>query len=306
MLRFARNDMSHTLLKIYKYYEPTERRIDNLQRWIFGSIGIGFMVLYGGLVTIVSNGWRTIVGQRTHLASFNVELEKQVQERTRELTEAHLKLQEYASQNEELAVFRERDRLARELHDSVTQKLYGQTMYAEAVVRHLAAGDTESAAKDSQAVRNTAERALKEMRLLIFELRPPVLQDGLVVAIQARLEAVEERAGVDTEFSHSIGETDRFSPEIEGLFYNIAREALNNILRHAQAHSISVKIVANKLVLLLEIADDGVGFEPEAARKPGGFGLRGMDERVEQLGGKLTVQSKQGGGTIIRLEVDYE
>ena len=104
-------------------------------------------------------------------------------------------------QARQLAIMEERNRLARDLHDSVTQALYGVTLYADATLRLLPGGDLPTATAHVRQLRDTAQEALREMRLLIFELRPPVLQsEGLAAALLARLEAVEARAGLKTEF----------------------------------------------------------------------------------------------------------
>jgi len=205
-------------------------------------------------------------------------------------------------QAQQVATLEERQRLARELHDSVTQALYGVTLYAEAAARLLSSGNVDMAADHLRELRDTAQEALREMRLLIFELRPPVLQtEGLVAALQARLEAVEERAGLETEFK--VEGEGRLPPEIEGGLYRIAQEALNNALKHAQARRITVSLRQVQRAVALEIADDGIGFDPTTAREQGGLGLRGMEERAAQLGSQLTVQSRPGEGTRVRVEV---
>jgi signal transduction histidine kinase len=126
-------------------------------------------------------------------------------------------------------------------------------------------------------------------------------QEGLAAALQARLEAVEGRLGLKTEFR---GEGDgHLSPEVEEGLYRVAQEALNNALKHAYASSVTVYLHQDERVVTLEIADDGTGFDPIAARQRGGFGLRGMEERAARLGGKLRVQSSPGKGTRVRVEV---
>jgi signal transduction histidine kinase len=205
-------------------------------------------------------------------------------------------------QAQQLAVVKERNRLARDLHDSVTQALYGVTLYAEAAARQLSLGEAGMASDHLREIRATAQEALREMRLLIFELRSPMLrQEGLAAALQARLEAVEGRLGLKTEFR---GEGDgHLSPEVEEGLYRVAQEALNNALKHAYASSVTVYLHQDERVVTLEIADDGTGFDPIAARQRGGFGLRGMEERAARLGGKLRVQSSPGKGTRVRVEV---
>jgi len=205
-------------------------------------------------------------------------------------------------QAHQVATLKERQRLARELHDSVTQALYGVTLYAEAAARLLSSGDVDMAADHLRELQDTAQEALREMRLLIFELRPPVLQrEGLVTALQIRLEAVEERAGLETEFK--VEGEGRLPLEIEEELYRIAQEALNNALKHAQARRITVSLRQVQRTVTLEIADDGIGFDPSTALEYGGLGLEGMEERAAQLGARLTVQSRPGEGTRVRVEV---
>lgn len=208
-------------------------------------------------------------------------------------------------QAQQLAVIKERNRLARELHDSVTQALYGITLHAEAAYRQLRADQSELANDQLTELKNTAQEALREMRLLIFELRPSVVElQGLVPALRARLEAVEERAGMGVEFNVE-GYLDLNDKTQDGL-YRIAQEALNNALKHAKANHIVLNIKANLSKVYLEIIDDGVGFDPDNAVEGGGLGLDGMIERAELMGGKLTLNSKTEAGTTIRIEVPHE
>lgn len=196
----------------------------------------------------------------------------------------------------------ERQRLARELHDSVTQSLYAMKLFAEAAVRRIAVGDTATAAGHLGELRSMVQEALQEMRLLIFELRPPILeQDGLALAIQARLDAVEGRAGLRTEFT--VAGDQRPVAATEEALYRVAQEALNNVLKHANARRIVVMLEQEVAVTKLSVTDDGLGFDPEGAANQGGWGLRGMKERIAQVGGHLTVESALGQGTTVRVEV---
>lgn len=204
----------------------------------------------------------------------------------------------------QVAVLEERQRLSRELHDSVTQSLYGVTLYGEAASRLLASGDTEQGTDYMRQACQTAQAALQEMRLLIFELRPSVLEEvGLVGALRARLEQVEGRAGVQAE--HDLDAGIELPPHAEEALYRIAQEALNNALKHARARHVRVSLARRDAdgTLVLEIADDGAGMDVERARGQGGMGLRTMAERVEQLGGTLSVSSAPGEGTVVRVEV---
>ncbi|HSJ57558.1 MAG TPA: GAF domain-containing protein [Anaerolineae bacterium] len=205
-------------------------------------------------------------------------------------------------QAQQLAVMKERNRLARDLHDSVTQALYGVSLYAEAAARQLSRGSVDLAAQHLNDIRATAQESLREMRLLIFELRLPVLQsEGLAAAIQTRLEAVESRVGLETSF-HYDG-NGHLSPEVEDGLYRIAQEALNNALKHAQAHSVAVQLCHEGGTAILEITDDGLGFDRAAATGRAGFGLQTMEERAARLGGRLTIDSTPGQGTRVRVEV---
>jgi signal transduction histidine kinase/HAMP domain-containing protein len=205
-------------------------------------------------------------------------------------------------QAQQLAVVQERNRLARDLHDSVMQALYGVTLYAEAAARQLKVGQAQMTADHLREIRDTAQEALREMRLLIFELRPLALQrEGLAAALQTRLEAVEGRVGMQTEI-HVEGDG-QLDPEVEQELYRVAVEALNNVLKHAYARSVTVRIQHDDRALVLEVADDGIGFELVAAQEKGGLGLRGMRERVARLGGDLIVHSVPGEGTTVRVEV---
>jgi GAF domain-containing protein/ligand-binding sensor domain-containing protein len=205
-------------------------------------------------------------------------------------------------QAQRLAVVEERQRLARELHDSVTQALYGATLYAEAATRQLATGQVELVSEHLRELRDTAQEALREMRLLIFELRPSILEsEGLVNALRARLEAVEERAGLAVEF-HVEGETILPTAIEEGL-YRIAQEALNNALKHACARRVGVSLEWRESAVVLEIVDDGCGFDPSTAVEGGGLGLDGIIERAAQMEGELVLDSEPGAGTRVRVKV---
>ena len=213
----------------------------------------------------------------------------------------HARLQQQA---EQLAVLAERQRLARELHDSVTQSLYSVTLYANAAALALAAGKQDVTAGYLQELQETAQEGMRDMRLLIFQLHPPVLEtEGLVAALQARLAAVEGRAGLQTEF-HVEGER-RLPLAIEGELYWIAQEALNNVRKHASARHVTVHLHFTAVTITLEVLDDGVGFDPQAARSTGrgGGGLRTIAERTERVGGILTYKSTPGQGTRVKVEI---
>ena len=211
----------------------------------------------------------------------------------------HSRLQKQA---EQLAVLAERQRLARELHDSVTQSLYSVTLYANAAILALAAGKQDVSAGYLKELQETAQEGMRDMRLLIFELHPPVLEtEGLVAALQARLAAVEGRAGLQTEL---LVEGERRVPiAIEGELYWIAQEALNNVRKHAEARHVTVHLRFSEASVCLEVSDDGMGFDPQAVPAGRWGGMRTIAERAASVGGKLTYKSTPGEGTQVKIEV---
>jgi signal transduction histidine kinase len=213
----------------------------------------------------------------------------------------HARLQQQA---EQLAVLEERQRLARELHDSVTQSLYSISLYADAATLALAAGKGEVAAGYLEELRETAQEGMRDMRLLIFQLHPPELEtEGLVAVLQARLAAVEARAGLQVEFR--VDGERRLPIAVEADLYWIAQDALNNVLKHAQAQHVGVHLHFTDATVSLEVNDDGVGFDLQKMQSEahGGVGLRSIAERAARVGGGLTLESQPGAGTRLRVEV---
>jgi nitrate/nitrite-specific signal transduction histidine kinase len=201
-----------------------------------------------------------------------------------------------------LATLEERYRLARELHDSVTQLLYSLVLFSGASRRMLEARDLELAERQMAQLERTAQQALREMRLLLYQLRPAALeQEGLKGALQQRLDAVEERVGVQTRLV--VEGVVRLAPDVEEGLYQIAQEALNNALKHAMARVVTVSVRALDDQVDLEVQDDGTGFEPDAVEGRGGLGLASMRERAAKIGGRLELVSVAGGGTTVRVEV---
>ena len=210
-------------------------------------------------------------------------------------------------QAQQVATIEARQRLARELHDSVTQSLYSLTLLTEGGRRLARLGQLASPEDYFADLWEISRQSLKEMRLLVYELRPPTLeQEGLAGALQNRLDTVEGRAGVETRLL--VEEDVRLSPSMEEDLYWIAQEALNNALKHAFATSLTMRLYCEKEHLVLLIQDDGQGFDPEGAASGGGIGLITMRERAESLGGTLAIHSEAGKGTTVTvtLEVPHD
>jgi len=205
-------------------------------------------------------------------------------------------------QSKELAVLEERNRLARELHDSVTQSLYSLVLLTEGWRRMLKSNGSEKIEEYLNRIGEIAQQALKEMRLLILELRPPMLeQEGLVGALQKRIDAVEKRVGINARVV--MEDFIELSAPVEEALYWIAQEALNNSLKHAKATIETVRICVEDNATVLEVVDDGRGFDPEAIDQRGGMGLLNMGERARQVGGNFTIHSTLGKGTIVKVSV---
>ena len=214
----------------------------------------------------------------------------------------HIRLQYQA---EQLAVLEERQRLARELHDSVTQALYSVTLYADAARMAFSAQKWEALERNLQEVRNMAREAMYDMRLLVFELRPFMLEtEGLVSALRARLAAVEGRSGLKTQVL--VEEERRLPIKLEEELYRIAQEGLNNVVKHAEATQVQIQLKYEENAVSLEMIDDGKGFEPGVISQSGGFGLQGIKERVQQLGGTLKIESAPLSGTRLNVKIPLE
>jgi PAS domain S-box-containing protein len=214
------------------------------------------------------------------------------------------RLQQQARQ---LAVVQERERLARELHDSVTQSLYSVTLLAEAGrQRSQAEGDVQMSQYLAR-LGEIGQQALKEMRLLVYELRPLVLRrEGLAGALQQRLEAVEQRAGVRARLLVEGGSPTEWTElpgDVETALYRIALEALNNTLKHAAAGEVTVRLRLEPPRVSLEVADNGMGFDLNAQSATGGMGLTSMRERAEQVGAELDIQTAPGAGCTVRIQI---
>lgn len=206
-------------------------------------------------------------------------------------------------QAEIAAVVQERQRLARELHDSVTQLLYSQVLFAGAGLKVLSQGDLEMAQGHLNSLDQGAQQALKEMRLLVYQLRPSdYLDDGLVGALTRRLDSVEKRTGINARLV--VEGALNLDESLEMALYRIAEEALNNTLKHAQASAVTITLRALPGRVILEVTDNGIGFDPQHPARQGGMGLHSMRERAEALGGRIEFHSQSGEGAQIKIEIE--
>jgi len=199
-------------------------------------------------------------------------------------------------QAQELVSLQERQRLARELHDSVSQALYAIGLGAH-TAREAIASDSEQALASIDYVLALAEAGLAEMRALIFELRPESLEiEGLVAALTKQVAVLRTRYKLNVEAD--LGEEPDLSMEMKHALYRIAQEALHNIVKHARASVVVLRLARQANEIILQVRDNGRGFDP-AGHFPGHLGLRSMHERVSKMGGTLTIESVPGQGTCV-------
>jgi signal transduction histidine kinase len=201
----------------------------------------------------------------------------------------------------ELSVVDERNRLALDLHDAVSQKLFALVLSAEVagtLLEHDPGGARDQVAK----LQTLAQEALDELRSLVFELRPPDLErDGLGGALRKHVEL--QRRLQPSEIELAVNGELPGQPARDGEILRIAQEALQNALKHSRADHVAVRLDANDGRIKLEVVDDGVGFEPGApAARSRRLGLTSMEERAQRIGATLEIHSAPGAGTTIRLE----
>ena len=214
-----------------------------------------------------------------------------------ELEAVHQRLRRHAATVEQLAVSRERNRLARELHDTLAHSLAALFVQLEAL-RTLMTHDPAAAQDALNGVSALARNGLDESRQAIQALRTDPLKTlGLVGALRSTLRAFQERTGVRADLSVAGQEPDLTDEEAQALF-RIADEALTNVERHAAAQQVAVRLAFGNDRIDLVIQDDGVGFDP-AAVDPDRYGLTGIQERAAMIGAMLKVHSRPGGGARI-------
>jgi signal transduction histidine kinase len=202
----------------------------------------------------------------------------------------------------ELSIVEERNRLARELHDSVTQKLFAVVLTAEAAAT-LLDRDLEATRGQLERIGELAEDAMRELRSLIFELRPAALAtEGLAATLAKHVDVLGRVHG--REIDLEVSDPPPLPARVEAEIFRIAQEALHNALRHADPERIEIRLGGEDGRLLLSVADDGAGFDADAsALRSHRLGLTSMEERAQALGGELRIDSSPGAGTTVQLEL---
>lgn len=191
-------------------------------------------------------------------------------------------------------ILEERQRLAREIHDTLAQGFASIVVQLEAA--EVAAEKEPFAGRFIEQARSSAREGLSEARRMVWALRPEILENtSLPEALQRLLQLWQVDTGVKAQFTLT-GEPSPLHPELEVGLLRIAQEALNNIRKHSKAHQATLTLSYLEDMVLMDVQDDGVGLQPPTS---GSFGLRSMRERVETLGGQMTVESEAGQGTTL-------
>jgi signal transduction histidine kinase len=202
-------------------------------------------------------------------------------------------------QAQQAAALEERNRLARDLHDSVTQSLFSMSLLAQ-VLPALWETQPEEARKSLDELRRLTRESLAEMRALLFQLRPVALEeDGLLEALAKHVESLQRRDGPRlTLATDRVGQ--RLPLKTEEALFRVATEAIGNALKHARAQAIDISLRTHDGKVTLTVRDDGRGFDPARQRsEPGHLGLAGMRERVARGNGIVTIESAPGAGTTV-------
>ncbi len=230
-------------------------------------------------------------------------IEQQQQSLVADLQQANDRLEATARQREQLAAGRERQRLARELHDSVTQTLYSMTLTTQSALL-LLDRDPQQVESQLQRLEELTQSALSEMQVLISKLAPESGgEGGLVAYLKQHLE--ERRRLEDLSIRLEVEGNQPLQRTEEASLFRIAQEALNNIVKHAQVSEGVLRLHLHE-PFWMEVEDRGVGFDPQAAYRDGGVGLASMRERAAEIGWTLRAESSPGNGTVILVEKEPE
>lgn len=205
------------------------------------------------------------------------------------------------AENRQLTIEQERHRLARELHDSVTQSLYSIGLAAQAALKLLYRNLPSDAQSPLEHIHTLSQIALTEMREQLYNLQPAALNKGLVTALAEHCHMLREQYALEIEFKADLDAS--LSIDYQHTLYYLVKEALWNVVKHARATHVNLIMSSENNQIVLSIADDGIGFEPSAITKSERLGLRNMKERTALLGGTFELQSRPGQGTRLTAQI---
>jgi signal transduction histidine kinase len=226
-----------------------------------------------------------------------------LQQQQESLTQVNAQLVNHATTLEELTISRERNRMARELHDTLAHTLSALSVQLETVKAYW---DVDSAAAQQMLDKSleATRSGLQETRRALKSLRASPLDDlGLALALRKLAEETAARANLRLDLSLPE-RLPALSPDVEQCVYRVAQEAVANAAYHANARTLTVQLSVNQPGVSLLVCDDGLGFDVQPREASGHFGLSGMRERAQLVGGQLTIDSRPGQGTTIRLMIE--
>jgi NarL family two-component system sensor histidine kinase LiaS len=260
---------------------------------LFGSLTARGLVRRLGKLSAATRAW-----SQGDFSFFEDTSRDELGQLARQMNRMAEQLQNLLHARQQIATLEERNRLARDLHDSVKQQAFGvatQIWTARTLLEH----DPEAAGAHLAEAGQLADNLRQELTGLIRELRPVPLEQGLADALREYAADWSHRNGIEARVQ--APEEHPLSPEVEQGLLRIAQEALANVARHSDARNVELVLTRRAGQVELVMADDGRGFDPDGAH--GGFGLRSMRERAELLGGGLSVESRPGAGTRIACTV---
>ncbi len=283
-----------------------------LTRWSLLAAAYYVALLLVGIVTFAGAAASpalilTIIGAAAFVILFVTlymrqnEARQQAQALAAELETANRRLAAYAAQVEDLTLAAERQRMARELHDTLAQGVAGLVLQLEAVKAHQDAGRPARAEAIVVQALARARSTLADSRAAIDDLR--AVPAGLPEAIRALVERFTWATGIPCDLALDLGEDRPILPAVGEHVQRIVSEGLSNVTRHARATRVGVRCAAGVDALELTIDDDGQGFDPDLAAQAGHYGLLGMRERARLVGGRLTIESEPGQGTRLHLSI---
>jgi len=256
--------------------------------------------LFGLAMGALYSGMCFLFGGYAHQVQKAEAAHEQNQRTYNELQIAHRQLQGYADQVASLAVEHERNRLARDLHDSVTQTVFSMNLAAQSA-RLLLDKEPSRTSGQLHRLEELAANALREIQSLVSQLRPrSVAEEGLPTALRRLADERLARDGL--QVSLEVRGNGMLSEAAATGLYSIAHEALTNVLKHSGVHEATLRLNLDATETCLEIEDRGLGFDPQAdLNQSGHLGLAGMSERAHEIGWNLSVESQRGQGTRIRV-----
>ena len=225
---------------------------------------------------------------------------RQVSEKVNHLTENLQKSENRALQNEEMIIEKERKRIARDLHDTVSQELFAANMILSGVTGQVENLDTDTLSKQLTGVSGILNTAQRDLRILLLHLRPTELEGkSLVEGLNLILKELSDKSDIEVSFHHDVQQLPK---QIEEHIFRIAQEIISNTLRHANANHLDVYLYQTQNELQLKMTDDGIGFEHTSSDELS-YGLKNMEERVNDMAGTMQILTAPKQGVAIDIRV---